>query len=87
MKRAIIFILLFVIGICLFKPVKEGMVTSDYNNCLSKGFTKEFCVQTPFAGNVVGTCLCDDGNTGLLMPGFKGECICGDQSTFIYYDV
>ena len=55
MKTVIIFILLFVLITCLFKPVKEGMISSSYNDCISKGFTKEFCVQTPFAGNVVGT--------------------------------
>ena len=85
MKTVIIFILFFVLIICLFKPVKEGMISSSYSDCISKGFTKEFCVQTPFAGNVVGTCLCDDGSKGLLIPGFRGECVCGP--TFITYDL
>ena len=39
MKTAIIFILLFIVGICLFKPVRR-MISSSYNDCLSKGFTK-----------------------------------------------
>ena len=86
MKNVIIFILLFIVGMCIFKPVKEGMISSSYNDCLSKGFTKEFCVQTPMAGNVVGTCICENGSIGLLMPGFRGECICGDMATFSYYD-
>ena len=42
----------------------------------SKGFTTEFCVQTPIATMGVGTCLCEDGNLGLQMPGFGGQCVC-----------
>ena len=50
---------------------REGFISNDYTNCINKGFTKEFCVQTPYASNVVGTCLCGDGNVGVLMPGFQ----------------
>ena len=68
-----------------FFSKKEAFVTSNYNTCRSKGFSKAFCVQTPLAGNVVGTCLCSDGSKGLLMPGFHGECVCNQQE-FIYRD-
>ena len=37
---------------------KEGF---SYTDCRNKGFTSEFCVQTPIATSGVGTCLCDDG--------------------------
>ena len=53
---------------------KEGF---SYTDCRNKGFTSEFCVQTPIATSGVGTCLCDNGELGLQMPGFGGECVCG----------
>ena len=53
---------------------KEGF---SYTDCRNKGFTKEFCVQTPIASWGTGVCLCDDGQVGLQMPGFGGECVCG----------
>ena len=53
---------------------KEGF---SYTDCRNKGFTSEFCVQTPIAAAGVGTCLCDDGTIGLQLPGFGGDCVCG----------
>ncbi len=53
---------------------KEGF---SYTDCRNKGFTSEFCVQTPIATAGVGTCLCEDGTIGLQMPGFGGDCVCG----------
>ena len=53
---------------------KEGF---SYTDCRIKGFTSEFCVQTPIATSGVGTCLCDDGTIGLQLPGFGGDCVCG----------
>ena len=55
----------------------EGFTSSaTFAECRAKGFTTEFCVQTPIAAMGVGTCMCDDGNLGLLMPGFGGKCVC-----------
>jgi len=74
-------ILLFVIITSLFATTyrdnvnrKEGF---SYNDCRNKGFTSEFCVQTPIATAGVGTCLCDNGDIGIQLPGFGGECVCG----------
>ena len=69
--------LLFILFFSLVLPFKytEGF-SGSYANCRSKGFTSEFCVQTPIASYGVGTCLCDDGSMGLQMPGFTGECVC-----------
>lgn len=84
--KGICFLLgVLIIVLCLGKVVnvKETFISNDYTNCINKGFTKEFCVQTPYAANVVGTCLCDDGNIGVQMPGFQGECVCS-SSQFLY---
>ena len=86
MKNKLLLALIFIVIFCLFKPVKEGFITSDYNTCRSKGISKEFCVKTPLARNVVGTCLCKNGEKGLLMPGFQGKCVCGGAGAFAYYD-
>ena len=74
-------ILLFIIITSLFATTyrdsvnrKEGF---SYNDCRNKGFTSEFCVQTPIATAGVGTCLCDNGDIGIQLPGFGGECVCG----------
>lgn len=55
---------------------KEGF-SQAYTDCRNKGFTSEFCVQTPIGASGVGTCLCDDGTIGLQLPGFGGDCVCG----------
>jgi len=52
----------------------EGFTT--YNDCLARGFTKDFCVQTPVSALGPGGCLCDDGSIGYTIPGFRGECVC-----------
>ena len=49
---------------------------SSYNSCINKGFTKEFCLQTPNSISP-GTCRCDNGSIGYYLPGFGGECMCG----------
>ena len=74
-------IFLFIIITSLFATTyknninrKEGF---SYNDCRNKGFTSEFCVQTPIATAGVGTCLCDNGDIGIQLPGFGGECVCG----------
>ena len=74
-------IMLFIIITSLFATTyrdnvsrKEGF---SYNDCRNKGFTSEFCVQTPIATAGVGTCLCDNGDIGIQLPGFGGECVCG----------
>jgi len=65
---------------CIFgigcKCSREGFST-DYLDCRAKGYSKEFCVTTPLAYFDVGTCRCDNGELGRLLPGFRGECVCG----------
>ena len=56
------------------EDTKEGF--GNYNDCLSKGYTKEFCLTTPVANFGPGTCQCDDGSIGRVIPGFRGECVC-----------
>ena len=48
---------------------------SDYTSCIAKGYTKEFCSQTP---NTLSTdiCTCSNGLLGKRLPGFGGECVC-----------
>ena len=50
---------------------------SNFDLCRSKGFSKEFCVQTPAAVSFPdGMCRCSDGRLGRYMPGWQGECVC-----------
>ena len=74
----LVFILLFYIVILMnSNMVVEGMTTTT-EECLAKGYTKEFCLQNP----MVGSCLCPDGSMGIVIPGFKGECVCGNSYLF-----
>lgn len=72
-------ILLLIVLINLFNAKKcEGFEnTENYNSCLSKGFTKEFCLQTPSSMFFPGTCRCENGSVGYYLPGFGGKCMCG----------
>lgn len=51
----------------------------SYSDCVSKGYSKEFCLQTPTS--VVGPagCICPNGSIGTLMPGFRGRCVCPNE--------
>lgn len=53
---------------------REGL--TNYGDCISKGYTKEFCLTTPVASFGPGTCQCEDGSIGRIIPGFRGECVC-----------
>lgn len=60
----------FLVVLLLTMPRIEGMTT---NECLSKGYTKEFCMENPWPS----MCRCEDGRIGTLLGGFKGQCVCG----------
>jgi hypothetical protein len=67
-------LLVLVIAIVMGGSNVEGF---SYSDCRQKGFSKEFCVTTPVGAAGTGTCLCEDGQMGLQLPGFGGECVCG----------
>lgn len=54
----------------------ENVPPSTYNDCINKGFSKEFCVQTPISALGTNICRCENGNVGRILPGFRGDCIC-----------
>ena len=61
----------------IYKPLlQEGFTSSKYDNCLAKGYSKEFCVQTPVSAYGPSACLCKDGKLGRFIPGFGGDCVC-----------
>jgi hypothetical protein len=66
---------ILIIFCCLVQglTIKEPF---NYNDCRNKGFSKEFCVQTPISVVGPGQCRCDDGNIGQYIPGFGSQCIC-----------
>ena len=45
---------------------------SNFQDCRNRGFTREFCQVNPYPN----ICQCSDGSLGLLVPGFKGRCLC-----------
>ena len=75
----ILVVLLLVVFWCVFvgqifnTPYQEGF---NFSQCMNKGFTKEFCVQTPISYGGPGTCRCPGGHLGQNLAGWGGECIC-----------
>jgi len=57
--------------------VKEKF-TPSYQDCISSGYTKEFCSQTPTSVLGPSGCLCRDGSIGRILPGFGGRCVCSN---------
>ena len=60
------------------KPVENFTGEMSYNDCIGKGYSKEFCVQTPTSVLGPSGCTCPNGSLGHRMPGFRGRCICDD---------
>lgn len=80
MNLRTIFISLFVVSIIAYfisrrSASKEGF-SGRYESCMSQGYSKEFCVQTPTSALGPNACQCEDGNLGTIMPGFGGNCVC-----------
>jgi hypothetical protein len=73
----IFLILLFIIFNIVFPKNKENFVSS-YANCINKGYTKEFCLQTPTSAIGPSRCICPNGSFGTIIPGFRGRCICNN---------
>jgi len=63
----------FIYNLLKSNKIVEGF---SYNTCINKGFSKEFCVQTPTSQFGPNTCLCDNGTIGYKMVGYGGECVC-----------
>ena len=77
--RLILFIIIVTLIYFFYNySVIEGF-SSDYLRCIKKGFTKEFCVQTPISQFWPGTCQCSDGSIGRYLVGFRGECVCNPE--------
>ena len=62
---------------------KKEYFSNSYQKCLSKGYTKEFCVTTPVSFLGPTTCMCKNGTIGRRLLGFRGKCIC-DNNAFPY---
>lgn len=74
-----IIIILFIFSNLVIKNINLYPIenfTPSYQHCINKGYTKEFCSQTPTSFSGPTTCLCNNGTLGYLLPGFKGNCVC-----------
>lgn len=74
---AIIIITLLILYIYtefMSKYNEEGL--TNFSDCRAQGYSKEFCIATPVATYGPGTCMCDNGSIGRVLPGFRGGCIC-----------
>ena len=74
--QAFIFLALIVAAVLVLSPTREGF-SSSFNKCRAKGYSKEFCVQTPTTHFGPAACRCPNGMLGQRYPGFGGKCVCG----------
>ena len=70
----LIALFIFIVSLFFKDKVKEGL--STYSECINKGYTKSYCVQTPTSTFGPGICKCKDGHLGRRIAGFMGECVC-----------
>lgn len=70
-------LILLVLAIFVLRksPQREGF-SAAFNKCRAKGYSKEFCIQTPLTHFGPGACQCPNGMLGRFYPGFRGECVC-----------
>ena len=75
-----ILFLFIIVLFSIFSPsnILEGFSSSKFDSCRAKGYSKEFCVQTPTSAYGPSSCLCQDGKLGRFIPGFGGQCVCFD---------
>ena len=67
--RVILILLILLLG--YFTYTQLFVLREPMSGC-GPGYTKEFCQANLWPG----TCLCDSGEMGRILPGGKGECIC-----------
>lgn len=77
----LVYLLLLSIGLVAYlyfnRNINETFMNiPTYDECREKGYTKEFCVQTPTLYFGPAGCLCPDGSQGIVHPGLRGECLC-----------
>ena len=77
------FILGVLVVLLLVKVIKDMLTKREgfsYSDCMSQGYTKEFCVQRPLPG----LCQCPNGLIGRIEPGFGGACVCSYYTPPMY---
>lgn len=71
--HTIIMIIAFIISYFFGKTKTTETFVPSFNRCRAKGYSKEFCLQTPWSSNI---CRCPNGMIGKRLPGFRGACVC-----------
>ena len=73
-----ILIAIFIFTLFLIYKYKPEFIEnfSTYQQCIGKGFTKEFCLKTPTLVLGPNACSCPNGSVGKILPGFGGNCVC-----------
>ena len=64
----------YIIYILFFNKVRENL--TSFSECRAKGYSKEFCLQTPTLYWGPQSCVCEDGTIGVIHPGLRGQCLC-----------
>lgn len=84
MNKLLLLILLFGYSLYHFKDylfIKNKVIketfSNSYQDCRSKGYTKEFCLTQPTALWGPHVCQCANGRMGRRLLGFGGKCVCG----------
>ncbi len=62
--------------------ITNSSSSQRFQDCVNKGFSKEFCIETPTLRYGPNTCICHDGSIGFYSPGFAGQCVCNSTSFY-----
>lgn len=73
---SILAFLFFVLGGKTLGQVVKKEPFSSFNRCRARGFSKEFCLETPAGAIGPNSCTCSNGMVGKYVPGFRGHCVC-----------
>lgn len=63
---------------CAFANQMSSSISREgfsFSQCMNKGFTKEFCVQTPVSYGGPTVCRTEDGRLGQILVGWGGQCV------------
>ena len=84
MKHSVLIVSVLIITLMagilfMFKgPITETFIDTHhrYLSCRNKGYTKAFCLQSPYARYPMFQCTCRNGLLGQRLPGIRRRCSC-----------
>ena len=79
-----IFLIIIVVILVLYYLIKNKYINTEpfvdthnrYLACREKGYSKQYCLQSPYSRYPMFQCTCKNGLLGQRLPGIKQRCSC-----------